>query len=517
FTKVKEAGLGDERPKQELDSEHASTWTDVGSGATSQPSAENEAGGSITLTPNVESSPLDVASTDAATLVSERPEQRHVDAHSSSNKPTSGALGNGGSDVPSSVFPGNVSDMNSGSSENARECLNFIEELTSKNCHLVSVEIMQWVNTKDIHTLHQITRLIVEKAIEAPNDRQCEHDHLCKAMVKYTQTFHQMTRLIVEKAMEEPRRILACARLCSMMVKDADGGVTVDGPLFGKYLDEICQENPEASAASVACDGERTARIRRLRLIKFIGALVNNNVDLVSVEIRQWANTKDTQSLHQITWLIVEKAIKAPQNPNPFDGDPFAHDPFARLCKAMVKHTQTLHQITRLIVEKAMEVPHQFYACAQLCNMMIKDTNGKVSGNGLFGEYLGEICQENLEAIAASVTAAGEHMARIRRLRLIDFIGALVNGIWAPAIIDKWVTTLLDANDEEKVVTLCMAMTRAGRLCTSRSTTNSWLQRVKNVAQETSKPRVRKLLQEVTKRGSVIWVVAEPSKDYTEQ
>ncbi|KAM6502736.1 hypothetical protein JOM56_002713 [Amanita muscaria] len=341
FTKVKEAGLGDERPKQELDSEHASTWTDVGSAATSQASAENEAGGSVTLTPNVEASPLDVASTAAATLVSERPEQRHVDAHSSSDEPTSV------SDVPSSVFPGNVLDMNSGSSASAREGLNLVEELTFSNFDLVSVEIMQWANTKDIQTLHQITRLIVEKAIEAPDNRQHIHNRLCKAMVKYTRTLHQMIRSIVEKAMEEP---------------------------------------------------------------------------------------------------------------------------------------------------------HRFYVCAQLCNTMTKDTGGRVTADGsLFGNHLGEICQENLEAIAASVEAAGDHTARVRRLRLIEFIRVLVVyktvDMWGPTIIDKWVTALLDANDEEKVVTLCMAMTRAGRICTSRDTMNSWLQRVTIVAQETRKPRVRKLLQ----------------------
>jgi len=84
--------------------------------------------------------------------------------------------------------------------------------------------------------------------------------------------------------------------------------------------------------------------------------------------------------------------------------------------------------------------------------------------------------------------------------------------MWAPAIIDEWVAALLDTNDEEKVATLCMVMTRVGQLCTSRDI-NGWLQSVKNAAQGTSKPRVRKLLQEVTKRGSVTWVVAEPSED----
>ncbi|KIL62455.1 hypothetical protein M378DRAFT_759791 [Amanita muscaria Koide BX008] len=165
----------------------------------------------------------------------------------------------------------------------------------------------------------------------------------------------------------------------------------------------------------------------------------------------------------------------------------------------MVKYTQARHQITRVIVEKVTEETRQSYACAQLCSMMIKD-NGRVTANGLlFGKHLGEICQENLEAIAASVAAAGDHTARVRRLRLIEFIRVLAVwktvDMWAPTIIDKWVTALLDANDEEKVVTLCMAMTRAGRICTSRDTMNSWLQRVTNVAQETSKPRVRKLLQ----------------------
>ncbi|KAM6490061.1 hypothetical protein JOM56_014473 [Amanita muscaria] len=61
FAKVKEASLGDERPKQELDSEQAGTWADVRSVATSQTSAENEEErGSVTLTLNVDSPPLEV-------------------------------------------------------------------------------------------------------------------------------------------------------------------------------------------------------------------------------------------------------------------------------------------------------------------------------------------------------------------------------------------------------------------------------------------------------------------------
>ncbi|KIL60462.1 hypothetical protein M378DRAFT_168063 [Amanita muscaria Koide BX008] len=368
FAEVKEAGLGDEQSREELEGEQASTWTDVGSVATSQTSAENEADrGSVTLTPNVDSPPLDVASTDAATLVSERPEQRNVDAHSPRDESTPVALGNvGGSDVPSSVLPGNVSDLNSGSLESAREGINLVKELTHDNFDLVSVEIMQWVNTKDIQMLHQITRLIVEKAIEATN--------------------------------------------------------------------------------------------------------------------------ASNDSTH----------------------------PYVRLCKTMVKYTQTRHQIARLIVEKAMAMEDpRYYACAQLCKMMI-DTNGNtIAGGSLFSEYLGEICQENLEAIAASVAAAGDHTARIRRLRLIDFIEMLWS-VGTPVDTEKWMTTLLDADDEEKVATLCMLMTRAGWACDTFNM-NGWFQRVKNIAQETSKPRVRKLLEDVTKGGRVKWVIAEPSEDCTVQ
>ncbi|KIL60114.1 hypothetical protein M378DRAFT_168517 [Amanita muscaria Koide BX008] len=135
FAKVKEAGLGIERPEQELDSEQASTWTDIGSVAASQTSTENEEGASATLTPNVDFPPL-------ATLVSDRPEQQDVDGHSPSDKPTSVAFGNGGSDVPI-MFPGNVSVQNSGSSRSAREGLKLVEALTRDNFDLVSVEIMQ--------------------------------------------------------------------------------------------------------------------------------------------------------------------------------------------------------------------------------------------------------------------------------------------------------------------------------------------------------------------------------------
>ncbi|KIL60123.1 hypothetical protein M378DRAFT_14393, partial [Amanita muscaria Koide BX008] len=239
FAKVKEAGLGDERPRQEeLEGEQASTWTDAGSVATSQTSAENE-------------------------------EERE-----------SAPLGNGGSDDPSSVPPGNVSDLNSESSENARECLNLAKELTEKNFDLVSVEIMQWVKTKDVQTLHQVTRLIVEKAIAVPNDSRYEHNpypRLCKIMVNYTQPLHQMIRVIVEKAMED--QFYACALLCNTMMKDINGNTIAGGSLFSAYLSEICQENLEAIAASLTGAGagehcEHMARVRRMRLIMFIKTLV---------------------------------------------------------------------------------------------------------------------------------------------------------------------------------------------------------------------------------------------------
>ncbi|KAM6502653.1 hypothetical protein JOM56_002630 [Amanita muscaria] len=341
-------------------------------------------------------------------------------------------------------------------------------------------------------------------------------------MVKHTQTLHQITRLIAEKAMEES--YYACTRL--MMMEDTNGDPEV---LFDKYLGEICQENLGAFVASVAGADEHTARTRCLRLIRFIGALTNIDFDLFSDEIMQWVNTKDTQTLSRITRLIVEAAVDAAGNPNPTPAD--CNDPFVRLYKAMMEHTQTLHQIPRVIVEKVMEEPRRFDAYVQLCNMMVKYTNYSkatvTADASSFGEYLGEICQENLETIAASVAAAGNHTARIRRLRLIHFIEALgpanAVGMWTPAITDKWMTALLEADDEEKVVTLCMLMARA---CVDRWSYHSddwgdsekgWFRRVTNVAQESSKPRVRKLLQNVTKDGRMNWGVAEPSEDCTVQ
>ncbi|KAM6501454.1 hypothetical protein JOM56_004468 [Amanita muscaria] len=62
----------------------ASTWTDVGSVAASQTSTgtEKEGRGAITLTPDVNFSPLEAASAGATTLVPGRPEQLHIDTES---------------------------------------------------------------------------------------------------------------------------------------------------------------------------------------------------------------------------------------------------------------------------------------------------------------------------------------------------------------------------------------------------------------------------------------------------
>ncbi|KAM6502675.1 hypothetical protein JOM56_002652 [Amanita muscaria] len=179
-------------------------------------------------------------------------------------------------------------------------------------------------------------------------------------------------------------------------------------------------------------------------------------------------------------------------------------------------NSQTLYQITRLIVERATaEQPRQYDILVRLCKEMGKRLSGKVQINGpkgkvtsggqLFRDYLGDICREHLKGVAAPAVAAGEQVAGVRRQRLVEFIGELANStcmvMWTPDTVDKWVTALLDINDEGKVKTLTMLMTRAGplwdtssqrKLCTRM---NSWVERMSNVAQRTNKPQVRTLLQ----------------------
>ncbi|KIL60496.1 hypothetical protein M378DRAFT_168101 [Amanita muscaria Koide BX008] len=214
----------------------------------------------------------------------------------------------------------------------------------------------------------------------------------------------------------------------------------------------------------------------------FLDELATNNFDAVTNSILQWFKAMqpmpNSQILYQIAQSIVEKAIAEQHG---------QCDILVRLCKEMVKRLSD-----------------------------VKDPKGKVTSGGfLFRDYLGDVCHENLKAVAALAVTAGDYTTGVRRLPIIEFIGKLAKPsvkMWTLGIIDKWVTALLDANDEEKVATLCMLMERAGPLWHTspkkkfRTHTNRWFQEMSNVAQRTSKPRVRILLQDVIRRRNLGWV-----------
>ncbi|KAM6502669.1 hypothetical protein JOM56_002646 [Amanita muscaria] len=185
------------------------------------------------------------------------------------------------------------------------------------------------------------------------------------------------------------------------------------------------------------------------RMVKFLDILTMDNFNVVSVKILQWVNDNND--------------------------------------------SQTLYHVTRLIVEKAVNNHGQTDVCIHLCKEMIKKVSGQVQGTitkkskstvftgiSLFREYLGEVCQEKLEDVSASVTAAdtssdevnfdslqdGASLPEIRRRRLIRFISKASDLtsviITSRAIIKKWIAALLDAENEEKLVTLSMLLDSAG-------------------------------------------------------
>ncbi|KIL56503.1 hypothetical protein M378DRAFT_113407 [Amanita muscaria Koide BX008] len=217
------------------------------------------------------------------------------------------------------------------------------------------------------------------------------------------------------------------------------------------------------------------------QVFRFLNELTTNNFDPVTDNILQWFKAMqpmpDSQILCQIAQSIVERAIA---------GQRGQVDNLVRLCKEMVKRLSK-----------------------------VKGPKGKATSGGfLFRDYLGDICHENLKAVAALAVPAGKHTAGDRRLLLIEFIGELAKPsakMWTLGSIDKWVTALLDPNDEEKVATLCMLMARAGPLWHTspkkfRTHISRWFQEMSNVAQRTSKPRVRTLLQDVIGRRNLGWV-----------
>ncbi|KAM6502673.1 hypothetical protein JOM56_002650, partial [Amanita muscaria] len=207
------------------------------------------------------------------------------------------------------------------------------------------------------------------------------------------------------------------------------------------------------------------------QVFRFLDELTLNNFDSVTNNILQWFKvTPNSQTLYQITRSIVKRATGE---------QTWLLHGLAHLCKEMVKHLSG--------------------------KVQVKDPKGRVTSGGLlFRDYLGDICREHLKGVAALTVAAGKHAAGIRRLRLIEFIGKLAKpkggDMWTSDIIDKWVTALLDDNDEEKVATLCMLMTRAGPLCSKKKKKllthiNRWSQEMSKVSARTTKPRVRVLLQ----------------------
>ncbi|KIL60495.1 hypothetical protein M378DRAFT_919041 [Amanita muscaria Koide BX008] len=201
---------------------------------------------------------------------------------------------------------------------------------------------------------------------------------------------------------------------------------------------------------------------------------------------------------------------------------------------------QRLYRITRMAVKQALEEPEKTDACVLLCQKIVTNLKckfqhtlgmGKGSkGKTLFRRYLGEICQEVLTSTAASIAAdaasndASESQSKstspekVRRLRVIEFIARFsesisTGGINLLPIVNKWITSLLDAHDEEKLVTLCLLLTRAGPNWDAskpklQACMGSCFQKMTDLAQKADNPRIRTLLQDVIKCRERGWVAA---------
>ncbi|KIL60490.1 hypothetical protein M378DRAFT_918826 [Amanita muscaria Koide BX008] len=226
-------------------------------------------------------------------------------------------------------------------------------------------------------------------------------------------------------------------------------------------------------------------------IAKFLDELTMDNFDVVSVKILQRVNANDSQILYHVTQLIVEKAVK--------------------------KHGQT-------------------DVCVHLCKEMVKKVSGKIrdtitknlkwsviSGGPLFREHPGEVCQKELEGVTVSITTALARSSKtsldslpgttrhpeIRRIRLIRFIRQLSDLtaeskvseiITSRAIVEKWIATLLDAKDAEKLVTLSMLLDSAGprwdaSMKMMKARMNSCFVEMTHIAQTNDDARLRALLQ----------------------
>ncbi|KAM6502670.1 Armadillo-type fold [Amanita muscaria] len=234
-----------------------------------------------------------------------------------------------------------------------------------------------------------------------------------------------------------------------------------------------------------------------------------DNFDVVSVKILEWVNANDSKTLYHVTRLIVEKAVK--------------------------NHGQT-------------------NVCVHLCKEMVKRVSGKtirdtitknskstvIAGGPLFREHLGEVCQKELEDVTVSVTAAlarssktsldslpgATRQPEVRRLHLIRFIRQLSDltsksgvseVLISRAIVEKWIATLLDAKDAEKLVTLSMLLDSAGPRWDAstgklKTRMNICFVEMTEIAQTTDNARLRTLLQDVIERRDKGWVVNETTQ-----
>ncbi|KIL56497.1 hypothetical protein M378DRAFT_172664 [Amanita muscaria Koide BX008] len=236
-------------------------------------------------------------------------------------------------------------------------------------------------------------------------------------------------------------------------------------------------------------------------MAKFLDRLTMDNFDALSVKILGWVNANDSQALYHVTRLIVEKAVN-----NHGQTDVCVH-----LCKEMAKKVS-----------------------GKIRDTIIKDTKSTVfNGVWLFRGYLGEVCQKILEGVGTSVTAADTcsdeinldslqdaTLPEVRRWRLIRFISKVSNLtskiIMSPAIVKKWITTLFDAENEEKLVTLSMLLDSAGPHWDAsgklKAFMNSHFVEMTIIAQRMHKARVRTLLQDVIERRNKGWVVNETTQ-----
>ncbi|KAM6502666.1 Armadillo-type fold, partial [Amanita muscaria] len=234
-------------------------------------------------------------------------------------------------------------------------------------------------------------------------------------------------------------------------------------------------------------------------IAKFLDELTMDHFDVVSFKILEWVNANDSETLYHVTRLIVEQAVK-----NPGQTDVCVH-----LCKKMVKK----------VSDKVRDMITKNSKCSV------------ITGGPLFREHLGEVCQKELEGVTVSITAtlarssktntssdSLQSLPEFRRRRLIRFVSEVSDLIiTSPAIIEKWITTLLDAEDDEKLVTLSMLLDSVGPRWDAstkklKALMKSCFVEMRNIAQKTDSARLRTPLQDVIERRNKGWVVNETTQ-----